>query len=215
MPTSADKPTKRTRNRARTIQDITSVALSQLERDGASGLSLRSVARELSVSVAGLYRYFDTRDALLLRLIEDGFDDLGATLRTVQASDPVELLRGRLHAYRGWALERPRVFNLLYTDPIPGFVAPPDGPTDVAVRAALRALLEPAAAILGANPTRPSRAVVASMVETWSITHGFVALEVFNHLRWTNLDMAPAYGRIVEAAIERLQQQRPAPPTPQ
>jgi len=204
MPTSDDRPTKRARNRAQTIHDITSVALSQLEKEGASGLSLRSVARELGMSVAGLYRYFDTRDALLVRLIEDGFSDLGTTLRTVESGDPADLLRRRLHLYRRWALERPRVFNLLYTDPIPGFVAPPNGPTDVAVKGALSALLEPAAVILGVNPARPSRFAVSAMVETWSTTHGFVALEVFNHLRWTNLDLDRAYNGIVELALERL-----------
>lgn len=204
MPSSDQKPTKRARNRAQAVHDITSVALRQLENDGASGLSLRSVARELGTSVAGLYRYFDTRDALLVRLIEDGFDDLGATLLTVESTDPIELLRARLHAYRRWALERPRVFNLLFTDPIPGFVAPPGGPTDAAVQSALRILLEPAVVILGANPARPPRRAVEAMVEVWSSTHGFVMLEVFNHLRWTNLGMDRAYDKVVEAALERL-----------
>ena len=206
MPSTTDKPTKRALNRAQTIDDITSASLRQLERDGASGLSLRSVARELGMSVAGLYRYFDTRDALLVQLIRDGFDDLGATLRTVDHTDPVELLRKRLHAYRRWAHQRPRVFNLLFTDPIPGFAAPPEGPTDVAVRTALSALVEPAALILGANPARPSKQAVAAMIDCWATAHGFVSLEVFHHIRWAGLDADRAYARLVDTAVDQLQQ---------
>lgn len=204
MTTVSLPPTKRARNRAQTTHDITAAALRQLEVDGASGLSLRSVARELGMSVAGLYRYFDTRDALLLQLVEEGFDDLGTALRAVTADSPDDLLRQRLHTYRRWALDHPRVFNLLFTDPIPDFVAPPEGPTDHAVRRALGALMEPFGILLGVDPARPSRALSHAMVEIWSLAHGFVMLEVFNHLRWASLNTDRTYAQLIDAAVARI-----------
>ena len=197
-------PSKRERNRVQTTDEITAAALRQVEAHGASGLSLRSVARELSMSVAGLYRYFDTRDALLLRLIEDGFDDLGAALRLVESDDPRVLLVQRLHAYRSWARMRPRVFNLLFTDPIPGFVAPVQGPTDRAARRALAPLIQPAAALIGANAIRPSRAATTAMVAVWSSVHGYVMLEVYNHLLWANIKAERTYSAIVDTAVDEL-----------
>ena len=47
------------------MADINRAARTQLNEIGAPQLSLRGVAAELGVSPAGLYRYVDSRDALL------------------------------------------------------------------------------------------------------------------------------------------------------
>src|SRR5664280_1201571 len=64
--------------RAATAARITDVARSQLAEVGASGLSLRAVAREMGLASSALYRYFPHRDALLTALIIDAYDALGA-----------------------------------------------------------------------------------------------------------------------------------------
>ncbi|MGW2548366.1 TetR family transcriptional regulator, partial [Kitasatospora sp. NPDC001574] len=73
-------PTRRERLRAETLDEIKAVALRQLREVGAAQLSLRTVATDLGMSPAGLYRYFDNRDALLTTLITDSFDRLGRSV---------------------------------------------------------------------------------------------------------------------------------------
>ena len=51
--------TRRERLRTATIQEIKSAALAQIAAAGGHALSLRGVAREIDMSPAGLYRYYD------------------------------------------------------------------------------------------------------------------------------------------------------------
>jgi AcrR family transcriptional regulator len=104
------------------------------------------------MSAAGLYRYFDGRDALLTRLIVDGYDDLADHLlvatgagdgalsgrdrppptppiRASAEAPPVERFRAATAAYRAWARGHSHEFALLYGEPVPGYAAPESGET--------------------------------------------------------------------------------------
>jgi AcrR family transcriptional regulator len=112
------------------ISEIKAVARRHLETDGAN-LSLRAVARDMGMVSSALYRYFASRDELLTALILDAYNALGATVETADAavSDRANLRRRWLaaaRAIRGWALERPAEYALLYGSPVPGYAAPPD-----------------------------------------------------------------------------------------
>ena len=68
----------RERARAEIIAAIKAEARRQLAIEGAAGLSLRAVARELGMVSSGIYRYVAGRDELLTMLIIDAYDALGA-----------------------------------------------------------------------------------------------------------------------------------------
>lgn len=51
--------------------EIKAVALAVLERDGEAGASMRVIANEANISLAGLMHYFPTRDVLLTELHRD------------------------------------------------------------------------------------------------------------------------------------------------
>jgi AcrR family transcriptional regulator len=112
------------------ISEIKAVARHHLETDGAN-LSLRAVARDMGMVSSALYRYFASRDELLTALILDAYNALGATVEAADAamSDRGDL-RGRwlaaARAIRGWALDRPAEYALLYGSPVPGYAAPRD-----------------------------------------------------------------------------------------
>lgn len=164
---------RRARARQRTWLELKAAALEEVRDVGPAGLALRSVARRLGMSPAGLYRYVDSRDGLLTALIADGFHDLadhldvalGAAasgsedrdrpapevpMRAGADDDVADRLRAVGLAYRAWSVTHPNEFGLLFGDPIPGYAAPADGPTVEAMTrmgAALsRPLLEAAAA---------------------------------------------------------------------
>jgi AcrR family transcriptional regulator len=80
---------------------------------------------------SALYRYFASRDELLTALILDAYNALGTAVEAADAavSDRGDLRRRWLataRAVRGWALERPAEYALLYGSPVPGYAAPPD-----------------------------------------------------------------------------------------
>ena len=76
----------RERARAELTQEIKAAARARLAKDGASGLSLRAVSRDLGMVSSALYRYFPSRDELLTALIIDAYDALGVAAEKAAAA---------------------------------------------------------------------------------------------------------------------------------
>lgn len=221
--------TSRAASRARTLAALEQAALAELREHGAVELSLRRVARRLGRSPAGVYRYVDSREALLTLLITRAYDDLADHLLVALGEPPsparghdravpnppriagpdhdvADRMRAVGHAYRAWAVGHRQEFGLLFGDPIPGYAAPPGGPTVVAmtrVGAALgRPLLEawqqgrlrlgaslPAPLAAALNPMQAvwpelSSELAAVLLTAWGRLHGQVSLEVFGQHDW-------------------------------
>ena len=70
-------PTARERARVETTRAILDEARRQLAEHGATGLSLRSVAREVGMVSSAVYRYVPSRDDLLTALIIEAYDAVG------------------------------------------------------------------------------------------------------------------------------------------
>jgi AcrR family transcriptional regulator len=130
--TERDRPSMlraaRERSRAEITREILDAARRHLATDGASGLSLRAIARELGTSSSAVYRYVASRDELLTMLIVAAYDALGTAAETLEAAVARDDLAGRwaaaCHAVRGWALANPNEYALIYGTPVPGYVAP-------------------------------------------------------------------------------------------
>ncbi|MFD8866457.1 TetR/AcrR family transcriptional regulator, partial [Streptomyces sp. NPDC059590] len=71
-------PTLRQRRRAVATQEIVEAAESYIAEHGPHALSLRGVARNLGMTVQGLYHYFPNRDALVTVLVTKAYEDLAA-----------------------------------------------------------------------------------------------------------------------------------------
>ena len=127
MPVNASR-TARERVRAELIREITEIARRQLATEGATGLSLRAIAREMGMVSSAIYRYFPSRDDLLTTLIIDGYNAVGAAVEKADAQSSREDYAGRwlaaCRAVRGWALAHPHEYALLYGSPVPGYRAP-------------------------------------------------------------------------------------------
>jgi AcrR family transcriptional regulator len=138
----------RDRARAEVTAEILAIARGQLGEVGAAGLSLRAVARELGTSPSALFRYVESKDALLTRLLVASFDDLGEAAEAAERAVHDETLARRwsaiCHAVRDWALAHPHEYALLYGSPVPGYVAPQDtvGPATRVPRLLIGLLVE-------------------------------------------------------------------------
>lgn len=109
--TSAPVPTRRDVRRRETIEEIKGRARAHLAEHGSGGLSLRAVAREMRISSAAIYRYFDNQSALIGALCVDAYTALGDQIDTARrAADPDDPLAqwwamGR--AIRDWTTAHP------------------------------------------------------------------------------------------------------------
>ena len=204
--------TARERVRAELIREITDIARRHLATEGAAGLSLRAVAREMGMVSSAIYRYFSSRDDLLTALIIDGYNALGEAVERADAACPRDDFIGRwlatCRAVRDWTLAHPHEYALLYGSPVPGYHAPQDtiGPAsrDVVVYGRIIAdayhagrltpppLCPPPPAILSEDaqvvrtmmPDVPDD-VVTRAVTAWTGLFGMVSFELFGQFNNT------------------------------
>lgn len=116
--------TRRDRVRAATVTEIKDTARRILVAEGVDGLSLRAIAREMGMTAPALYRYFPSREDLVVHLIAELYDELTDTMVAARDAedpeDPPRRLSAVSRAFRRWAVAHPREFGLLFGSPIPG-----------------------------------------------------------------------------------------------
>jgi AcrR family transcriptional regulator len=119
--------------------DIKTAARRQMSKLGTAGLTLRGIARDLNVTAPAIYNYFPRLDDLITALIVDAFVAVAEAMEHGEASAApaayADQIAGVLRAYRGWALANPTDFQLIFGNPIPGYIAP----TEITVPASIRA----------------------------------------------------------------------------
>jgi AcrR family transcriptional regulator len=209
----SERPTRRERARAATIDEIKETALQLMREHGTTELRFSDIAREMGMTAPALYRYFGDRDALLTELIVDAYDDLGTAVADAREKVPADDLPGRFlavaQAYREWAKREPQQFALIFGLPVPGYVAPEEGPTTEAAKRAmhqLESLFGEAAAtgqlskpllpdvdesvaayvMFDEDPTSPDAnplpvETFQATMHCWASLHGFVSLETYGH----------------------------------
>jgi AcrR family transcriptional regulator len=117
---------KRQETREKIETQIIDLGRSHLVTEGAAGLSLRAIARDLGMVSSAVYRYVASRDDLLTLLLVDAYSELAdAVDRAGAAGGPWrDQLLAMAHAARAWAIDQPARWALLYGSPVPGYHAP-------------------------------------------------------------------------------------------
>jgi AcrR family transcriptional regulator len=144
-------------------------ALELLEEDGASALSLRAVARRAGVAHSAPYRHYADRDALISAVGAVGYRELAKHLTAAHPSPSTpDDLAAVAVAYVQFALQRPALFRVMFTEPCDR-----DSTERVAATAAVsqyvRAIIQ--RSFPGANPEAMSTAV-------WALVHGLAFLHL-------------------------------------
>lgn len=199
--------TARERARAEITAEILEAGRRHLATDGAAGLSLRAIARDLGMASSAVYRYVASRNDLLTRLIIDAYDSLGEAAEAAEAAADRPDLAGRwalvCGAVRDWAKANPNEYALIYGSPVPGYAAPTEtiGPASrvanllvqLLADAADRGLELPAPADQPLSPAAraaltPVREAIPAQVTdealqaglmTWSALFGLISFELF------------------------------------
>ena len=86
-----------------------------LVEDGVEALSLRKVTQRVGVSHAAVYRHFESKEALLAALAQEGFARLQARLNeSTRDEAPPAQLRRCAAAYLSFATENPDLFRVMF-----------------------------------------------------------------------------------------------------
>ena len=195
---------RRERLRAEAFAEITELAMAQVAEGGPAALSLNGIAKQMRMSGPAIYRYFASRDELLMKLVVDVYGDLaetlGQALEQARRRRPDARVRAVADAYRRWALEHPGQYPLL----LAGGLARGDQPPEIAI-ASQRAMQHILVALADLAVDRPAPALklprdleaqLASWardrgagddmppwllrlaIVTWQRLHGHIALEL-------------------------------------
>lgn len=209
-------PGIRARNRAAIEAEILTVAGRHLASRGAAALSLRAIARELGMASSAVYRYVESRDELLTRLIVAAYDDLGDRCEAALAESPAvsgsDLFRLIARTTHTWARERPHDYALIYGSPVPGYHAPTERTTPAGTRvprllvaalggrldvASPEPLEESAFRRMLADPALAASGLTAGMLRrglaAWTLVLGAITAELFEQFGPDAFGDADAY----------------------
>lgn len=157
---------------------LVAAALSRIETTGADAFSLREAAKDVGVSANAAYRHFADKDALLTAAAAVGFQALSEEMQRAMAAPPSARspAEGRLRAvgraYVAFALARPHLFQLMFTDRGAACLTverATHGPTPGEV---LAGALDEFAADGGVAPGCRGGAAL----QAWVVAHGFAML---------------------------------------
>jgi AcrR family transcriptional regulator len=85
---------------------------------GADAVTMRRVAAAAGITAMAVYRHYADRDALLEALADEGFDELASCLDEVRLSGSLDSrLAKMLDTFLNFALEQPRLFELMFLAP--------------------------------------------------------------------------------------------------
>ncbi len=127
---------KRQESREQIEARIVELGRRQLLNRGATGLSVRAIARDLGMVSSAVYRYVSSRDELLTLLLVDAYSDLADAVDRARdtadawSDDVIAIAR----AARRWAVAHPSRWALLYGSPVPGYHAPAERTVGVGTR---------------------------------------------------------------------------------
>jgi AcrR family transcriptional regulator len=144
---------KRQETRDRIEGQIIELGRRHLVSEGAAGLSLRAIARDLGMVSSAVYRYVASRDELLTLLLVDAYSELAAAVdcaRHAAVGSWRDELVSIARASRQWAVAQPASWALLYGSPVPGYHAPRERTVGPGTRV-VGALLETIAAGIAAG----------------------------------------------------------------
>lgn len=193
----AEPATPRGRYRARVRAEIKECAWEQIATAGASALSLNAIARQVGLSGPALYRYFAGRDELITELVKDAYRSLGAAFG---AAGPGAGVAELAYVLRGWALDDPQRYFLVFGTLVPGYHAP--GDVTMIASEIMTTLLDACTAPLPGGPAPSHAAPPAALrraLTFWTRLHGVLSLELAGHFTGMDFDPALLYAAELDA----------------
>ncbi len=165
---------------------------------GAHHFSLREVARRAGVTAAAVYRHFESKQALLDALCEEGFRVFGGYLmESLRARDPMARIRAAGEQYLRFGLERPHDYRVIFMSEVgaPGPAASSKSSTS------FQFLVDRVRECMAAGAFGPGDPELVA-VSIWSHVHGLTSLRIAGQL--TEVGDDAAFRDVFHASLEVL-----------
>jgi AcrR family transcriptional regulator len=171
---------------------------------GMNGFSMRKVAARAGLTATAIYRHFDSKEALLMAVVEAGFSRFGRYLwRALEGRTPLERLERSGEGFVRFALENPGYYRMMFLssprdfgfEKLPQRSAERTSPTFQMLTDRVRECQDGGDFAPG-DPT----AIAATI---WSLSHGLVALYLTGHLR-SQLPDEDSFAAFFQQARRRL-----------
>jgi len=181
---------RRERERTRLRESIVEAAAQILERDGYEAISIRGVAEAIEYAPATLYVHFADKESILGELGRRGFERLADKMRQIGHEDSTERLVQLGRAYLQFAVEHPRLYELMFIAKGLRFFDP-ESPEMATGPECFRIL---AAAITRLRETGRVESDVSDAILTysvWGTVHGVASFAVSERFFWLPTDQVP------------------------
>jgi AcrR family transcriptional regulator len=179
--------------RARTSQsDIVAAGRDILEAGGLDAVTMQAIADRVGIRAPSLYKRYANRGDLIAAIGASVLADLGAELAPFVGLEPRAGVRAVADAFRRFALDHPRSYELIFMSLPPGSRPPAE-----LNAAAAMPLVELAGRLAG-----PDQALEAARLIT-AFAHGFVSMELSGAFRLGG-DVDEAYRYGVDVLVDAL-----------
>lgn len=109
---------RREREQQELKQSILQAAQEIAEEEGGwQKVSVREIANRIEYTHPAIYKYFDSKEAILIQLVRDGFDKLAqkVNLARKKGQQPQEILLNVAKAYWQFALDNTLLYQLMHS----------------------------------------------------------------------------------------------------
>lgn len=98
-------------------EELLQTALEMIDTDGLENITLRDLTQRIGTSRTAVYRHFESKEALILRVIEKGYEQLDEIFTPI-FRDKSRSVEARFElmsrAYLQFAIEHPNLYRLLF-----------------------------------------------------------------------------------------------------
>ena len=163
------------KSRGTSRDQIIDVSRGIIEDEGVEQLTIRRIAETINRTQPAVYQHFESKDAILAAVVMEGFTALSERLKRATRGDKASLI-ALANAYVRFALERPKLYEVM-------FVGPPvitfaDSATPLPAQSAFQIF----ATAVGESGVDPIQVDTVTEV-AWAALHGLVMFSITKRLR--------------------------------
>ncbi len=171
---------RRERERQEIRQSILSAARQIAIEEGWQAVTTRKVAERIEYSQPTIYEYFDNKEAILMALLSQGFEQVLSAMRSAKAQheQPEAQLLAMSHAYWAFAFRCPELYQVMHGL---GGVSFSHAETPADARAIFALLRETLQSWIQTNHVvmeEPDAAIDA----IWGLVHGLITLAMMGRI---------------------------------
>lgn len=203
-----DTMTRRERQRVETRAELVAAAHAIVKDEGYESLTIRKLADRVGLATMSVYSYFADKQAILMALAEDSFEELARRSERRRTEDPLQTLKAGLEEYVSFAIENPNEYRTIFMTPQIHDNAPEKFEELEASNPAFQSMLKAIRGCIEIGKLSGDARAIATIL--WTVTHGAVSL-VLTFPLYPFGDPNVYAGRVVDLTLDAIMRTEIAP----